>query len=236
MPEKTKYEKSTTDIISNDNPGQHGGPGDLAPLGIDDILTPGEPQSHAYLIRRPVPPPSGSSSPYGFVSVRLRALDDQGNTVPQAQVNSELENWQETWTWEVRENDNEIRQACMGRWYAQAECSSALTMFRVTNSEGQQFNQQLPAGKQSLSGEFMMQGFRVDTIKSIALNWVSSLYAGPQSLPVQNFEEWNLVGMQHPATALDRLRLDARCDGVEGNINNTLFYIPKIRMRVSLLD
>jgi len=233
---ETDYETSTNDKTSPNVPCAQGGPDDLGtlPLGIDDFESPGEPQPYAFLIQRPLSPPSDSiDAPFGFVAVHLRALDGQGNPVPQAIVLSEVENWQEDWTWEVRETDNEIRQACMGRWYAQAACSNGLTIFRVTNAEGQQFNQQLPNGKQSLHGEFMMQGFRVATIKSIALDWVDHLITGPQSQPPPEDNDWDLVGMQYPATALDRLRLDVHCNG---GVHIWDYFDPKIKLLASLQD
>jgi len=239
---ETYYKNSTKGKPSSDGPPAVGGPGDFGtlPLGIDDFESPGEPQPYAFLKQLPLTPASDhTDAPFGFVSIHLRAFDAQGNPVPNSIVLSEIENWQSAWTWEVRETENEIRQACMGRWLAQSACIHGLTIFRVTNAEGQQFNQQLPAGKQSLHGEFMMQGFRVSTIRSIAINWVNQLIAGPQALPPPEYEEWDLVGSNAPATAFDRLRLDAYCNSSSGNNGSVHMwdhYDSKVKLRVSLRD
>ena len=244
---ESDYGKSTEDKTSPNcscsEGGPQGGPDDLKnpKLGIDDFESPGEPQPYAFLIQRPLsPPPDSIAYPFGFVTVHLRAFDGQGNPVPQSIVLSEVENWQEDWTWEVRETDNEIRQACMGRWYAQAACNNGLTIFRVSNAEGQPFDQQLPPGKQSLHGEFMMQGFRVTTIKSIALDWVNHLITGPQAVPPPQYEEWDLVGNQPPATSFDRLHLIVHCNSGGPGDGSVLIsdsnYYPRIRLRASLQD
>ena len=125
---ESDYENQTTDGTLSHNPCAHGGPGDLGTqptLGIDDFESPGEPQPYAFLIQRPLHPSSDpNDAPFGFIPIHLRAFDFQGIPVPQAIVQSE--DWDPSWTWEVRETDNEIRLACMGRWSAQAACANGL--------------------------------------------------------------------------------------------------------------
>lgn len=188
-----------------------------------------EPQPYAFLKQRPlIPPPEGA--PFGNVVATLRAFDAQGNSVPGSTIADE---WEPDWTWEVTTSDNEIREACMGRWFTQAACHDGLTAFRVTNAEGQQFNQQLSDGQQVLSGHFMMQGFRVETIKDIAIEWASTA-PGPAplnptgALPI--FADFNLVGGQPPASALDRLHLFVTCNDLDAPISE--FYFPTINLRV----
>jgi hypothetical protein len=193
-------------------------------LGITNLASPGGLQPYAFLQQRHLRPAFTSSDlGFGAVYVHLRAFDAQGNWVSPAIIHAE---WDPTWSWEVITSANEIRQACMGLWTAQAACHGGLTLFRVANPEGQVFTQQLAQGQQVLVGDFMMQGFRVETIRQIAVNWASdpSSVSWTGALPL--YHEFNLVGGQAPATALDQLRLEA------AGFHTVEFYGAQIRLRV----
>lgn len=169
-----------------------------------------------------------SESPFGFVAVTLRALDSNGDPVPSAIAASE---WSPDWNWEVRTTDNEIRQAVTLRWLGQASCRDGLTLFRVTGPEGEVRTQDLEAKQPVVSGSFMMQSFRVETIKNIAVSWASQPIAN--GMPVPIYANFDLVGNESPATRSDRLLLEATC--ADGEQLGGVFY-PQIVLRVNRIE
>ncbi|MEO1621864.1 MAG: hypothetical protein AAFU53_12645 [Cyanobacteria bacterium J06632_3] len=197
----------------------------LAPVFDGPVGT--EPQNYAFLKQRRFPdlPPSNE---FGFVAVELRALDSNGTPVPQALVAAE---WSSNWTWEVRTTDNEIRRAVTLRWLGQASCQDRLTLFRVTGPDGEVRTQTLGADQTTVSGNFTMQSFRVETIKKIAINWASQPI--PQGAPVPLFTEFNLAGNELPATRFDRLVLNASC--ASGEQLGGIFY-PRVTLQVNRIE
>ncbi|MGP1384847.1 MAG: hypothetical protein ACTS2F_14875 [Thainema sp.] len=169
-----------------------------------------------------------SEAPFGFVAVTLRALDSNGDSVPSAIAASE---WSPDWSWEVRTTDNEIRQAVTLRWLGQASCRDRLTLFRVTDPEGEVRTQDLEAKQTVVSGSFMMQSFRVETIKNIAISWASQPIAN--GMPVPIYANFDLVGNESPATRSDRLLLEATC--ADGEQLGGVFY-PQIVLRVNRIE
>jgi hypothetical protein len=132
----------------------------------------------------------------------------------------------DNWTWYVSNpSDNGLESLLSFKWYAQASCPDVLTLLRVSGPGGTLTQNPL---YNPIWGYFNTQSFTVDTVKNVCIDWANDNTCDPAEPGCVLYETIELVGGVAPATAADRLRLQASC--ASGPVADTS-YAPLLSVR-----